>query len=129
MQSSSGSDDEEFLYTEDSDGPNSDGASSPEPGDYSARLDEILSDEGGYESAAAEDDDDEAFLYTGKDASEVTGGYREQLKDVLDGDHDALGDDNRSLDQQQSLDAAHDRDEWIGHDSSYFTAVRSIRSS
>lgn len=125
------SDEEEFTYPvdghiDDEQGPDS--PASPEPGDYSARLDDILSDGGEYESAEGENEDD-GFLYTGMDAPEASSGYQEQLKDVLDGDHDALSDDNHSILHQQGVDTSHDRDEWVGHDSSYFTAVRRMCST
>ena len=55
-------------------------------GDYSSRMEELLSDE----SDVQEDDSDaeEGFVYTGTDADEISGAYREQLRDVLGGEGD-----------------------------------------
>ena len=52
---------------------------------YSSHMEEIFSEEGGSED---DNEDEEEFVYDGKDAEVPTGGYREQLKDVLDGETD-----------------------------------------
>lgn len=82
-------------------------------GDYSARMDEIFSDNGsddgrdwhsdepGQDEHDEDDEDDEGFIYTGKDAEEPSGGYREQLKDVLDGDE--LDSDDGAFDNAYGL--------------------------
>ena len=74
-----------------------------EQGNYSSRLDEILGDDGsedrdvwneagssrdseGDQRDEDEEEEEEGFVYTGKDAAIPSGGYRDQLKDVLDGD-------------------------------------------
>ena len=68
------------------------GDDSPEPGlgDYSARFEELISDgeDGeGHGTDEDEDADEEAFVYSGVD-SDPSGGYREQLRDVLGPDHE-----------------------------------------
>ena len=68
------------------------GDDSPEPGlgDYSARFEELISDgeDGeGHGIDEDEDADEEAFVYSGVD-SDPSGGYREQLRDVLGPDHE-----------------------------------------
>lgn len=63
------------------------------PGDYSTRLEELMSDmeDGpngdGHEGDEGEDDDEGGFVYSGVDAA-PSGGYREQLRDVLGPDHE-----------------------------------------
>ncbi|KAH9948952.1 hypothetical protein B0H21DRAFT_196377 [Amylocystis lapponica] len=64
-------------------------------GDYSTRFEELMSDgedrEGSDGSLHDKDDDDEeGFVYDGADA-EPTGGYREQLRDVLGAEHEEDG--------------------------------------
>ena len=100
----------------------------PDTSDYSARLDEILSDDEELENAAGEDEDEEDFFYTGKDASGTPTGYQEQMRDVLDGDHDSdvHSDDHKSVLDQQDTGQARDGEEWAGQESSYFTAVSCI---
>lgn len=62
-------------------------------GDYSTRLEELMSDEDGDETAAGipgdEDgeENEEGFIYNGVD-SEPTGTYRDQLRDVLGPEHE-----------------------------------------
>lgn len=60
-------------------------------GDYSTRLEELMSDDedtaNGSGHAGNDDEDDEAFFYSGVD-SEPAGTYREQLRDVLGPEHD-----------------------------------------
>lgn len=63
-------------------------------GDYSAQFEELMSDgedEGGHGGDDDDDEDDnggeEGFVYSGVDA-DPTGGYREQLRDVLGPDHE-----------------------------------------
>ena len=59
-------------------------------GDYSARLEELMSDDdehGKNGNGVDEEDEDEGFFYTGVDAPPA-GSYREQLRDVLGPDHD-----------------------------------------
>jgi vacuolar protein sorting-associated protein 8 len=46
-------------------------------GDYSSRMDELLDDE-----------DDEGFVYTGIDVQQPSGGYRDQLRDILGAEHE-----------------------------------------
>ncbi|KAI0775842.1 Golgi CORVET complex core vacuolar protein 8-domain-containing protein [Trametes elegans] len=75
----------------------SEGSDSPDDGvgvgDYSTRLEELMSDgedgEGHRNGAEEDDEDDEegGFLYSGVDA-DPTGGYREQLRDVLGPEHE-----------------------------------------
>ncbi len=59
-------------------------------GDYSSRLEEILSDDepGDNDGLVFSDDEDdsEGFVYSGKDADMSLASYQEQLRDVLDGD-------------------------------------------
>lgn len=59
----------------------------PQEGDYSSRMDDILSDSEGEEGAGS-DGSEEGFFYNGQDAS--TGGYREQLSLVLGEEVDDL---------------------------------------
>lgn len=71
-------------------------------GDYSSRMEEIFSDNGDSDNGHDRQDgmdDDEEFVYTGKDADEPTGGYRDQLKDVLESE---LGSDD-ALSEKQHL--------------------------
>jgi vacuolar protein sorting-associated protein 8 len=58
-------------------------------GDYSTRLEELMSDDEGHSGDQEDSDDDEGerFVYSGVDA-EPAGTYREQLRDVLGPDHD-----------------------------------------
>lgn len=60
-------------------------------GDYSTRLEELMSDEddqeGNANGAEYEDEDDEGFFYNGTDSAPA-GTYREQLRDVLGPEHD-----------------------------------------
>lgn len=66
-------------------------------GDYSSRLEEVLSDDQHSDSDEfhyeGEDDDEEeeSFVYSGKDgdASAPQASYEEQLRDVLEGDLDS----------------------------------------
>lgn len=80
---------DEAFHFSDNDG--DDEAPDPGLGDYSARFDELMSDSEDHEGGDAEDDgdddDEEAFVYSGVDA-DPTGGYREQLRDVLGPDHE-----------------------------------------
>lgn len=58
-------------------------------GDYSSRMEELLSE--GEESDTPDDEDelgDEGFLYTGMDAADTSTGYGDQLRDVLGPDHE-----------------------------------------
>jgi hypothetical protein len=57
-------------------------------GDYSRRIDEILSDGEAEDGDEDEDDSDSEFVYTGIDAQLSSETYRDQLKDVLGPDHD-----------------------------------------
>lgn len=57
-------------------------------GDYSAVFEEVMSDgedEGGH--ANGDDEEEEGFVYSGVDA-DPSGGYREQLREVLGQDHE-----------------------------------------
>ena len=60
-------------------------------GDYSTRLQELMSDEDEHEEnangATHSEDEDEGFFYNGVDAA-AAGSYREQLRDVLGPEHD-----------------------------------------
>ena len=60
-------------------------------GDYSTRLEELMSDDepsnGHAEENEDEDDEEEGFFYSGVDA-EPSGTYREQLRDVLGPEHE-----------------------------------------
>lgn len=55
-------------------------------GDYSSRMEELLDDENEFDVTG--DDDDEGFVYTGIDVEEPSGGYRDQLRDVLGAEHE-----------------------------------------
>ena len=69
---------------------------------YSSHMEEIFSEEGGSED---DNEDEEEFVYDGKDAEVPTGGYREQLKDVLDGETDGDSVDeafNRTFESEKS---------------------------
>ncbi|KAJ3735742.1 Golgi CORVET complex core vacuolar protein 8-domain-containing protein [Lentinula guzmanii] len=59
-------------------------------GDYSTRMEELFADDVHDLNSHVEDDseDDEGFLYTGNDA-DLSTSYRDQLRDVLEGDSDA----------------------------------------
>lgn len=62
------------------------------PGDYSARLEELMSDmeDGDSHDGQVDDGDDDeegGFVYSGVDAA-PSGGYRAQLRDVLGPDHE-----------------------------------------
>lgn len=61
-------------------------------GDYSARMEELLSDE---EEDAEDDDEEEAFVYNGVDAPEVPTAYRDRLRDVLE--HEATDDEETDI--------------------------------
>ncbi|KAI0744036.1 hypothetical protein C8Q80DRAFT_1184629 [Daedaleopsis nitida] len=86
---------DEYHFSDNED--ESDDAPDDGLGDYSARFDELMSDgeeeEGrGHGEGADEDDEDDeddegGFVYSGVDA-DPTGGYREQLRDVLGPDHE-----------------------------------------
>jgi hypothetical protein len=57
-------------------------------GDYSTRMEELF-DEGESDMPGDDEDDpEEAFVYTGIDAEEALGGYRDQLRDVLEAEHE-----------------------------------------
>lgn len=86
-----GEDEEEFKY--------------PGEGNYSAQMDELFDDDddddtdtqgpklklGNDEEVEADDDDDDGFLYDGVDA-DVSVSYKDQLRDVLEQDHEEDGD-------------------------------------
>ena len=61
-------------------------------GDYTTRLEELMSDEEEHtedaNGASHSEDDEDGFFYSGVDAA-PTGSYREQLRDVLGPEHDA----------------------------------------
>lgn len=72
------------------------------PGDYSSRLDEILSDEEnevkgkhsyGFDDGSS-NEDDEGFLYSGIDA-QIPSGYQDQLHDVLGTDAEPGSDEDQ----------------------------------
>ncbi|OJT15290.1 Vacuolar protein sorting-associated protein 8 -like protein [Trametes pubescens] len=81
------SDELHFSDSESGDSPEVD-AEADGAGDYSTRFDELMSD-GEDEEADPDEDDDEGggFVYAGVD-SDPTGGYRDQLRDVLGADHE-----------------------------------------
>lgn len=60
-------------------------------GDYSTRLEELLSDDEGHEEEDVgeeeDEDEEEGFFYNGVD-SQPSGTYREQLRDVLGPEHE-----------------------------------------
>ena len=70
--------------------------------DYNTRMDEIFSDSGDSNvnndsmndavGEEEEEEEEEGFVYTGKDAEPPSGGYREQLRDVLDEEIDSEDD-------------------------------------
>ena len=74
------------------------------PGDYSTRLEELMSDtedgpngdnHDGHGDGDDDDGDEGGFVYSGVDAA-PSGGYREQLRDVLGPDHE-----DDELDEQE----------------------------
>ncbi len=69
-------------------------------GDYSARFEELMSDGEDEDGHAGEEDEDEeaGFVYSGVDA-DPTGGYREQLREVLGQDHE-----EDELDEEQEVE-------------------------
>ncbi|KAJ7096273.1 Golgi CORVET complex core vacuolar protein 8-domain-containing protein [Mycena epipterygia] len=62
----------------------------PHAGDYSARMDDLLSgfDDVASEANDEEEDADSDFVYTGEDAAETSAAYRDRLRDALGSDHD-----------------------------------------
>jgi hypothetical protein len=79
-------DDEEFIYN----------------GDYSSRMDEILSDGSKSDSSdAGVEDEDDGFVYHGADA-EPQGAYRDQLRAILDAEHN-----DDELEEQEVAKALH----------------------
>lgn len=79
-------------------------------GDYSARFDELMSDEDEHVGDANgvehdEDDGDDGFFYNGVD-SEPSGTYREQLRDVLGAEHDLDDVDEQEADDSMIHDVA-----------------------
>ncbi|KAF5393318.1 hypothetical protein D9757_000645 [Collybiopsis confluens] len=90
----------EFQYTNGSGGPpraeslnlsDNDGAGGDDDeggGDYSTRMEELFADEDSTTKSDIDSDDEEGFLYTGNDA-ELSTGYRDQLRDVLEDDSSA----------------------------------------
>lgn len=68
-------------------------------GDYSTRLEELMSDEEG-DHAGSEEEEEGGFVYEGVDAEPV-GGYREQLRDVLGAEHEE--DELESITDRRSL--------------------------
>jgi vacuolar protein sorting-associated protein 8 len=85
-------------------------------GDYSTRMEELLSgDESDKEENAMNDSDsDEGFVYDGADAEKEATGYRQQLRDVLGSDHD---EEEEEAEVEKSLVIVHD-DEQVN--SNYF---------
>ncbi|KAH8119151.1 lateendosome to vacuole transport-family protein [Phellopilus nigrolimitatus] len=93
-------------------------------GDYASRMDEILSEsndsdrqDGPEEEVEeeVEEEEEEGFLYTGKDVEESSGGYREQLKDVLDDELDSEEDVySRGFDLGESLRNADESYDTLG---------------
>ncbi|GJE92724.1 WD40 and Vps8 domain-containing protein [Phanerochaete sordida] len=77
-------------------------------GDYSTRLEELMSDDEPSDDRGQEDEDEEdegeGFFYNGVDA-EPSGTYREQLRDVLGPDHE---DDDASDPLEVRQDVLHD---------------------
>ena len=69
-------------------------------GDYSTRLEELLSDEEGEHAGSEEEEEEGGFVYEGVDAEPV-GGYREQLRDVLGAEHEE--DELESITDRRSL--------------------------
>jgi hypothetical protein len=67
-------------------------------GDYSTRMEELLSDD---ERGDAEVDEDEVgFVYDGVDADQVTGdNYRDQLRDVLGPDDSYYQSEEQEMDR------------------------------
>lgn len=82
-----GSTEEEFAFSD----TDADDAPDAGLGDYSARLEELMSDgeeHGGEDGDEdGEEEEEEGFIYSGVD-SDPTGGYREQLRQVLGPDHE-----------------------------------------
>lgn len=71
-------------------------------GDYSTRMEELLSDGDDEHGDAETDGDDGGFVYDGVDADQVTGeNYRDQLRDVL-GPDDSY-DDSEEQEVEQAL--------------------------
>lgn len=56
-------------------------------GDYTTRLEELLSDGEHDSDAQSEDEEEEGFCYTGVDA-DLSTTYKDQLRDVLGPDHE-----------------------------------------
>ncbi|KAI0075109.1 hypothetical protein K474DRAFT_1676591 [Panus rudis PR-1116 ss-1] len=81
------------------------------PGDYSTRFDAIMGDDEGEDAGNTKalghsDDEEEGFFYTGVDAAD-SGGYKEQLRDVLGPDH--TEDEQEEVEVERSL--VHDVEE------------------
>ena len=73
-------------------------------GDYSTRLEELMSDDelsNGRDQADDDEEEEEGFFYTGVDA-ESSGTYREQLRDVLGPEHED-DDDSDAPDVDQAV--------------------------
>ncbi|KAI5119863.1 hypothetical protein M0805_000697 [Coniferiporia weirii] len=102
-----------------------------EQGDYSSRMDEIFSEGGDIDSQnGLEDDEDEGFLYTGKDADEPTGGYRERLKDVLDEELNSEEDtSHRSFNSDGSLHSVNESYDAFEHVHAMSASDHSVSTS
>lgn len=85
------------------------------PGDYSTHMVELF--DGEEHASGEEDPEDEVFIYDGVDA-DTSASYKDQLRDVLDQDHDETGSENEVLEVEHSL--VYDRDEIQGDDTVCF---------
>lgn len=82
-------------------------------GDYSSRMGELFDDEDETTTVSVpsfhldddDGDDEEAFVYDGADAQVSRASYREQLRDVLDGDDD---DDDEVEEREVERSLVHD---------------------
>ena len=82
-------------------------------GDYSSRMEDLLTNGSDSESSPGDTDDDEGFVYTGKDAVDLSGNYGEQLQEILgsEPDEDFASTSDSEMEVERSLLLHDDRDE------------------
>ena len=80
-------------------------------GDYSSRMEDLLTSGSDSSPGDSDDDDDEGFVYTGKDAVDLSGNYGAQLQEILGSEPDENFASDSGVEVERSLLLQDDRDE------------------